>query len=1087
MRFGKNQASLIVLRSPFTISAERKNRFIMANTSQLLVYKASAGSGKTFTLAVEYMKMLIRNPRAYRNILAVTFTNKATTEMKERILGQLYGISIGDKDSKPYLNKLMEELNMEETEIRQRADEALTRMIHDYSRFRVETIDSFFQSVMRNLARELELGANLNIDLDNLNALSEAVDSLIEKLDRNSPVLYWLLDYIDERIQNDKQWKVAKEIKDFGRDIFKEEYIEKSPALKKTLADKDCIKNYRKVLNELKTEAVEQMKGFGQQFMDTLDMNGLSVADFSYKESGVAGYFLKLQAGNTANNILGTRVKDCMNDASKWVGKTHKRKNEITALVERELIPLLNEAEKLRAKNNRIIHSCDLSLQHANNVRLLANIDEEMRLLNEEKNRFLLADTNALLHQIVREGDPSFVFEKIGSNIRHVMIDEFQDTSRMQWDNFKLLLLEGLAQGADSLIVGDVKQSIYRWRNGDWNILNNLKEKIEAFKVEEKTLDTNRRSKARIVKFNNDFFTAACEGLNEKYREEQNEDCKELKQAYQDVVQKTTDREEKGSVKVTLLSKKEETGYEEETLQQLAQEVESLMKQGETLNNLAILIRYNRMIPLIADYFDKHTPYRIVSDEAFRLDASLAICMMLDALRYLNDPDNRIAKAQLAAAYQNEVLKKGLDLNSLLLHDLETYLPTEFVEQTDTLRLMPLYELLEKLFNLFQLSLIEEQDAYLFSFFDKVNEYLKDHSSELTAFIHHWEENLCSKTIPSGEIEGIRILSIHKSKGLEYPTVLIPFCDWKIENSKVSHVWCAPQESPFNALDLVPINYGPAMDESVYHEDFLKERLQLWVDNLNLLYVAFTRPKANLIVWGKQDKAQGTVSELLAQALPQTSCTEQETENGNKVYEWGELCTTQAEEEKEITNKLLVKPEGVDVWMESLDTQIEFKQSNRSADFIQGEEVDQQKYIQQGELLHQLFAYLRTTEDLSTALKRLRMEGVITSDEQEKEIEKLANWALGHPKVKEWFTGDWELYNECTIISTYKGKVKTQRPDRVMMKDGEVVVVDFKFGKKHADYHGQVRHYMSLLASMGYSHIRGYLWYVFNNEVEEVV
>ena len=196
---------------------------IMANNSQLLVYKASAGSGKTFTLAVEYMKMLISNPKAYRNILAVTFTNKATTEMKERILSQLYGISINDKDSAPYLNKLKEELNTDEAEIRQKADEALTLMIHDYSRFRVETIDSFFQSVMRNLARELELGANLNIDLDNLNALSEAVDSMIEKLDRNSPVLYWLLDYIDERIQNDKQWNVASEIKEFGKDIFKEE------------------------------------------------------------------------------------------------------------------------------------------------------------------------------------------------------------------------------------------------------------------------------------------------------------------------------------------------------------------------------------------------------------------------------------------------------------------------------------------------------------------------------------------------------------------------------------------------------------------------------------------------------------------------------------------------------------------------------------------------------------------------------------------------------------------------------------------------------------------------------------------------
>ncbi|MBO4999319.1 MAG: UvrD-helicase domain-containing protein, partial [Bacteroidaceae bacterium] len=207
--------------------------------NELLIYKASAGSGKTFTLAVEYIKLLIKNPYAYRNILAVTFTNKATTEMKERILGQLYGIWTSDKDSAPYLSKITKELNMSEEDVRMACGKALGLMIHDYSRFRVETIDSFFQSVMRNLARELELGVNLSIELDNSTALSEAVDSMIEKLDRNSPVLYWLLDYIEERIRDDKQWKVANEIKDFGRNIFNEEYIEKGEALRQTLQEKD--------------------------------------------------------------------------------------------------------------------------------------------------------------------------------------------------------------------------------------------------------------------------------------------------------------------------------------------------------------------------------------------------------------------------------------------------------------------------------------------------------------------------------------------------------------------------------------------------------------------------------------------------------------------------------------------------------------------------------------------------------------------------------------------------------------------------------------------------------------------------------
>ena len=1053
--------------------------------NELQVYKASAGSGKTFTLAVEYIKHLIRNPYAYRHILAVTFTNKATTEMKERILGQLYGIHTHDPQSEAYLNKLIDELQLPEDEIRMKAGKALSLMIHDYNHFRVETIDSFFQSVMRNLARELELGANLNIELDNTTALSEAVDSMIEKLDRHSPVLYQLLDYIEERIEDDKQWKVAHEIKEFGKNIFNEEYIEKGAQLRKALENPDCIPNYRRMLKALEKEAVEQLKGFGDQFFGILEEHEVDVTDLSYKESGVAGYFLKLQKGVTDDKIKGTRVIDCMNDAKKWTGKSHKRKDEIISLAERELIPLLKTAEEFRGKNNRIINSCQLSLRHVNNVQLLNHIDEEVRTLNQEKNRFLLADTNALLHNIVREGDPSFVFEKIGSNIRNVMIDEFQDTSRMQWDNFKLLLNEGLSQGADSLIVGDVKQSIYRWRNGDWTILNGLKGQLGPFPIEEKTLNTNRRSEAAIVQFNNEIFTSACQILNDMHKQEQGSECTELKNAYQDVRQETNRETVRGSVKFTFLTDKIDVSYQEETLQQLAEEVESMAQQGVSLNDMAILVRKNGVIPVVADYFDKHTPYRIVSDEAFRLDASLAINMLMDAIRYLVEPKNSIAQAQLAIAYQNEVLHKDMDLNTLLLGDLDEYLPSAFIEELDTLRLMPLLELLEKLTRIFQLSLIENQDAYLLSFYDHVNDYLQKHSSELTAFVKHWEEKLCFKTIPSGNIEGIRILSIHKSKGLEFHTVFLPFCDWKLENERTSYIWCTPPEAPFDELQLLPINYGTNMNESIYQNDYRKEKLQLWVDNLNLLYVAFTRPQCNLVVWCKE-KGSNTVSELLSSALVGTSCQTIESLD-NCVYQLGEVCPSKTSSSKKVsTNKLVQTPESIPVKLESLDTPIEFKQSNRSADFIDGEDDMSGKYIRQGQVMHSLFSMIRTPNDVPGAIARLRMEGIIESDKHEQQTLKLVNWALKHPQVKEWFSGKWSLYNECAILYRENGELQTRRPDRVMMKDGEVIVVDFKFGKPYPEYNIQVKEYMDLLHGMGYEQVSGYLWYVFYNQLEKI-
>ena len=1076
--------------------------------SELLVYKASAGSGKTFTLAVEYIKLLIFNPRAYRQILAVTFTNKATAEMKERILSQLFGIQIGDKDSEAYLNRIKEETGKTEQEIREAAGVALNYMLHDYSRFRVETIDSFFQSVMRNLARELELSPNLNIELNNTEVLSDAVDSMIEKLGPTSPVLAWLLDYINERIADDKRWNVSDEVKSFGRNIFDEGYIEKGEGLRQRLRNPNTIKEYRKQLKALETEILEQMKGFYDQFEGELDGHALTADDLKNGSRGIGSYFRKLNNGVLSNDIRNATVEKCLEDAKNWATKTSPRYADIINLANSSLIQILEDAEKLRSKNNLLLNSCRLSLQHLNKVQLLANIDEEVRQLNHDNNRFLLSDTNALLHQLVKDGDSSFVFEKIGTNIHNVMIDEFQDTSRMQWGNFKLLLLEGLSQGADSLIVGDVKQSIYRWRNGDWGILNSLNDHIEHFPIRVKTLATNRRSETNVIRFNNRIFTAAANYLNGVYKQQLGKDCEDLQKAYADVVQESPRSTEKGYVKVSFLEPDEEHDYTEQTLISLGAEVENLLASGVQLNDIAILVRKNKSIPRIADYFDKELHYKVVSDEAFRLDASLAICMMLDALRFLSDENNKIARAQLAIAYQNEVLQKGLDWNTLLLLPAENYLPAAFLEKIKELRLMPLYELLEELFSIFEMNLIKDQDAYLFAFFDAVTDYLQSNSSELDGFIRYWNETLCSKTIPSGEVEGIRIFSIHKSKGLEFHTVLLPFCDWKLENETYNQlVWCTAPEAPYNAIDLVPVNYSSTMAESVYRQDYLNERLQLWVDNLNLLYVAFTRAGKNLIVWSRKDQ-KGTMSELLSAALPQVAKAEEGgwDEEGS-VYESGAVYPSEeallhcvrkgknkdadtSDGKSRTVNKLAQKPVKLPVHTESMRHDIEFRQSNRSADFIAGvdEAESGRRFINRGRLLHTLFSAIETEADIDDAVNRLVFEGIIGRAETEEEIRELTRKAFAQPQIKDWYSGTWQLFNECDIIWQENGELRNRRPDRVMMRDGAIVVVDFKFGKPNKKYNKQVQGYMELLVRMGYdaNAISGYLWYVEEEIIEKV-
>ena len=1083
----------------------------MEQDPRLLVYKASAGSGKTFTLAVQYIRQLIEDPYSYKRILAVTFTNKATTEMKERILSQLYGIATSLKSSDGYLKEIMKTSDKSVDEIRKAADTALKNIIHDYSRFRIETIDSFFQSVMRNLARELELGANMTIELNNGDVLSDAVDSMIEKLDRMSPTLYWLLEYIEERIADDKRWNVSSEIKGFGRNIFDEAYIEKGVTLREKLKDTRFIPQYRKKLQEKRESILDTMKGFNEHFQEILNANGLTPNDLKNGARGIGSYFNKIASGKLSNDVRNATVEKCLENAENWTTKTSPYKDTIISLASQVLIQVLNDTENTRMSCNKVLNSCDMSLRYLNNLQLLMRIDSEVREQNQNHNRFLLSDTNALLHSIIREGDASFVYEKIGTTIDTVMIDEFQDTSRMQWENFHLLLEESLAQKEGSMIVGDIKQSIYRWRNGDWKILAGL-DKDKSFRLNSKTLDTNWRSEANIIAFNNDIFTSACRVLNERYKADEGEDCTQLLNAYSDVRQKTSKDSKDGYIKLSFLKNSEEHPYTDTTMELLAQEVESLVNKGITVNDIAILVRKNKSIPAIADYFDKNTPYRVVSDEAFRLDASLAVCMLIDGLRYISEPTDRIACARLAVAYQKEILKKNVDYNTVLLNSVEDYLPAEFRLMLPEMSLMPLYELLEKLFVIFRMDMIEEQDAYLCAFYDAVTEYMQNNSSELTSFLSYWNETLHAKTIPSGEISGIRILSIHKSKGLEYHTVLLPFCDWKMENETFNHMlWCKINEAdadkePFCELNLTPVNYSSAMAESYFSDSYKEERLQLWVDNLNLLYVAFTRACKNLIVWCK-DEQKDTVSRLLRESIdcmkdikmvcniPELNDEDEEgnTEENDEpiVYEYGEICISCEKKKSDSTNRLVAIPEAVNVKIESLETEIDFKQSNRSADFIRGDEDEEEnlrsQYIRQGQLLHTLFASIETSDDLPAAIERLLFEGVIESAEKAEEISKVAERALNLDEVKDWYSGEWTLYNECSIIyNDEQGKMQTRRPDRVMMKGNEVVVVDFKFGKKKPEYSSQVREYMSLLSDMGYTDIKGYIWYVYSGELENV-
>ncbi|MBQ6379790.1 MAG: UvrD-helicase domain-containing protein [Prevotella sp.] len=1056
----------------------------------LTVYKASAGSGKTFTLATEYIRLLVENPQSYRTILAVTFTNKATEEMKMRILSQLYGIWRQLPDSDKYLRAIEEKTGLPPETIRERAGIGLTNLLHNYSYFRVETIDTFFQSVLRNMARELDLTTNLRIGLNDVQVEELAVDQMIEDLSTTDTVLQWILKYIMENISDDKSWNVISQIKKFGRTIFKDEYKEVSRTLEQKMGKPGFFEDYATRLRELRDASQERMKGMADRFFDILDGEGLTIDDFSYGKTGLCSFFLKLQQGIFDESVVGKRVTDSLGDPTKWYKKSHPRRELIHALADTTLGDILRMAVEERPRQWRIYKSADLTLRHLNQLRLLSSIERKVRELNETSNRFLLSDTQQLLHSLIGESDSPFIFEKIGTQLEHVMIDEFQDTSTVQWQNFKVLLAETLShEQGSSLIVGDVKQSIYRWRSGDWRLLNDIEQQFEDQQIITLPLKTNYRSERNIIEFNNTFFRHAAHLEYLAQRELNEEEAEQLQRAYADVEQLIPeDRQPAGEISVRLLPSDD---YQEATLRQIADTISALTARGVRQKEMAILVRANAFIPVVAQYFMEQMPeVTIVSDEAFRLDASPAVSLLVLALRLLTHPDDQLTKAAIV---------KILDDDELLLStgNLDDHLPEAFRDHQKELLALPLYELVERLHAIFRLEQMNGQNAYVCAFYDHLTTYISENTASIDAFLGEWDETLCSKTIQSDETEGVRIISIHKAKGLEFDHVICPFCDWQLEKSG-NILWCQPGEAPFNELPIVPIDYSQKqMMGTIYEHDYLHEHLQNTVDNLNLLYVAFTRARKGLYVIGRR-KASGSRATLIEQCLPLVAgdlppavLEGLEDEQQPIIFAYGESETSSASPASDAsTNPFLQSSSPVAVDYRYQESKVSFLQSNRSRDFMAGEDEDdgqRRNYIQTGSVLHQIFSTIHTADDIDDALSRLQFEGVLYDEQITAErITGMLRKRLSHPKVADWFSSRWTLFNECTILSFEDGQVTERRPDRVMTDGSEWVVVDFKFGAPKPEYHEQVREYMTLLASMGHTSITGYLWYVYSNKIEEV-
>lgn len=1080
----------------------------------LTVYKASAGSGKTFTLASEYITLVVKNPQDYRSILAVTFTNKATQEMKTRILSQLYGIAHSLPDSEAYYEQVRMKTGFSEQTIRENAAKALSLLTHHYNEFRVQTIDAFFQSVLRNLARELNLTANLRVDLNDEQVEAQAVDELINSLEEGEEVLNWIRDYIDKNIEDDKGWNVISQIKDFGKNIFKDFYKDHKTELDNRFSDESFFNDFITDLRERRTRILNRLNEHAKQMYKKIrDANLDNPNLFNRGANGLLSHIIKLTKGTPSNDPTPQYVQSCIDSADKWPASKCPAK-ERAAIIELASASLCSDLKILndyRINDWKEYQSCNLTLKHLSQLRLLHAISEAVDEINKDTNRFMLSNTQSLLSTLMKDSDTPFVFEKMGAYLKHIMIDEFQDTSTIQWNNFRKLLDNCMAQvDSHNLIVGDVKQSIYRWRQGDWKLLNNIEHEFTKEQIKIEPLDTNYRSEENIIRFNNAFFKQAVLQTVNELESEEIQGATELVEAYKEIEQKPRKDNGKGCVRIKLFryDSKNASDYKQKILNELIENIRQLLDQGYKQKDIAILARSKTVIPDIVDSFQNiDTNVSLVSDEAFRLDASLAVNVIIEALRLLTHPHDKLTESKLVKLYQQQVIKTGKDINDLFVGEnsieLKSFLPSGYIDKFESLSRLSLIDLVDEIYSLFSLDSLEGQSAYVCTFYDTLNEYLCDHPADIDDFIEEWEDTLSNNTIQSDEVDGIRLITIHKSKGLEYDNVLIPFCDWELEKTNGITIWCSgdDKEKPYGELPLIPVDYSSKMLGTVFEDDYKEEHLQNTVDNMNLLYVAFTRAGKNLFITGKKYKErtsgksershiiQYIIEELAKELLG--AIIDDAGENGPISFELGTLsiCEERVEKGKATENPFELSPKTHKLKIETFPHPVSFRQSNKSHDFIKGEDIDPsdaKRYIKVGNVLHQLFSTILTEADIEPRLKELEQAGIIYNDDiTSRELQDKISCALSNEKVKNWFSPRWKLFNECTILDYDKetGDVYEHRPDRVMTDGKEMIVVDFKFGKPRDEYHEQVQRYMRLLMRMGYKQVSGYIWYVLRNEI----
>jgi ATP-dependent helicase/nuclease subunit A len=1018
---------------------------------------------------------------------------------------------------------LQQETGLDPAKILDHARQALSLILHDYDRFSISTIDSFFQKVLRSFAREAGLYGTYEISLDQQAVMEEACDRLLMGVEDDLELRKWLTAMSEEQLEAGRNWQINQQILTLGKELYNEAFQPYLLQHEGTEIERAKIRALQKSLNSTIKSFESELQARGEQGLKLIANSGLEMADFKGGSRTFLSYFRYWAEKRTDKLEPTATLLKAIDDPEQWSIQKSPKRAAITAAFHSGLNTHLKNTLAFIKKNEANFISAVELLRYLHTLGVLTTLLSKVREIGQERNAMLLSEGNALLRGIIGNNDAPFVYEKTGTYFNHFMIDEFQDTSLSQWDNFKPLVGNSLAENHSNLVVGDVKQSIYRWRNSDWQLLDRqIKNDLKTFKVEEVNLDGNWRSAEKLVHFNNRFFALGCQLLQKSFNAEIQDaalpELEHFKQtietAYIDVEQQVKSSRKGGVVQCMVVDKEKS---EEFILQKVIETVKLVQDHGYKARDIAILVRRNNEGKQMAEALlnAKKNPgnynFEVISDDTLFIETSAAVRMLVQLFKHILQPHDEIAKANVVHEFDAFLLpvlrgigkqpprfslqkQTSLDFESAS-NDGDHFLPpglvadyfpffqqVELKYQVQQWSHRSLIDLTDELIDRYNLGYLAGEQANLQAFRDVVNDFTKREGGNLRLFIDWWDQfGAKIKLQTAGERDAIRIMTIHKSKGLEFPIVILPFCNWKFvpETNRETILWCSTQNTPFQDFPVLPLKNTKALRRSHFVHDYYTELLLSYIDNLNLLYVAQTRAIEGLYLFTEASEGDvKTVSQLYHHLLTESNDPSIPKAVEPGIYRLGTLNKKEQAIDSFVSEVNLSS--GVNL-KRNISHSLRLKQN--SLDFLETDTHSRSARINRGKLVHELFSFIETSADLDIALLKFRHEGKAGPEDLQElrlEVEQL----LAQPLPHEWFSGVYKVLNERTLILP---GFELQRPDRIMIGNGKVLVVDYKVSETILPAHfRQVKRYCESILKMGFEKVEGYLWYLKSNQIINV-